>query len=110
MMRTFGALRVTDRNQRLLQQLLQVRLPDVDDVIHIRGPTEERMAALPATRTRCPQRPLRAALEYAVLKILAEQSKLPELIGDVLPDVGNDAIRADDDFFPIFFVFDQRLF
>src|SRR4051812_45013740 len=100
MMRTLRALGMPDGDERLLQQLLQVRLADVDDVVDVRGAAKLRMPALAAIRARRPQRPSRQRLvaEHAIVKVLPEETELPELIRDVLADVGDDAIRADDDF------------
>ena len=42
--------------------------------------------------------PFGIALPEAVIKVLAEQAELPELIGDVLADVSDRAVRAHDDF------------
>ena len=53
-MRAVGALRVAHGNQRLLQQLLQIRLPHVDDVVDVRRAAEERMIVLALDRTWWP--------------------------------------------------------
>src|SRR6188474_2822216 len=40
--------------------------------------------------------------EWLVMKVSAEQAKLPELIGDVFADVGHRSVGTDDDLFPLF--------
>src|SRR5437016_3469056 len=94
---------MADVNQRLLEQLLQVRLPDVDDVVDVRSAAEIRMIALAAFGARRPQRSRRQRLlaEDVVVKVLAEQPELPELIRDVLANVGDDAVGPDDDLFAL---------
>ena len=58
--RPFGLLRVAQRPQRLLEELLQVRLPNVDDVVG-RGRMSERQdgrlrpESPTSTRARCRQ-------------------------------------------------------
>ena len=49
-----------------------------------------------------PQRPSRPAREHAVVEILPEQPQLPELVGDVLADVGDRAVRSHDDLLALF--------
>src|SRR5437867_5737837 len=104
-MRPLGPFRMADGHERLLQQLLQIRLPDVDDVVDVRRAAEHRMVAFAACRARRPQRSLWAILEDAIVEILSKQSKLPELVRDVLADVRDDAVRTHDDFFTLFAVF-----
>ena len=43
--RALGALGMADVDQRLLQQLLQVRLPHVDHVVDVGGAAKQRMVA-----------------------------------------------------------------
>src|SRR5262245_32558636 len=47
--------------------------------------------------------------EPAIVKILAEQPELPELVGDVLPDVRDHSVGSDDDFLPTFSLCALRL-
>src|SRR5580698_2326798 len=55
-------------------------------------------ARLGRTRGGRPQRAaIRLLREQTIVEVLAEQPELPELVGDVLPDVGHDTIRPDDD-------------
>src|SRR5262249_25595040 len=108
MMRAFCAFRVADRDQRLLQQFLEVRLSNVDHVVNVRRPTEGGMAAFPTGRARCPQRSLRSLTEDPVVEVSAEQPELPELIRDVFPDVSHDAVRPDDDLFALVLVLRVR--
>ncbi len=62
-MRSVRGLRMTNGQERLLQQLLQVGLPDIDDVVDIRGAAERRVIGS-AVRIACgPQRSLRPRLE-----------------------------------------------
>ena len=53
-MRPLGALGMADGDQRLLQQLLQVRLPDVDDVVDVGRAAERRMVVLAVGRCTSP--------------------------------------------------------
>ena len=101
-MRSLRAFRMADRDERLLQQLLQIRLPHVDDVVDVRGAAEQRVVAFAAGRARRPERSVRPRREHAIVEILPEQPELPELVGDVLADVGDDAVRSDDDLLALF--------
>ena len=44
--------------------------------------------------------------EAAIEKVAAKKAELPELVGDVFADVGDDAVRSDDDFFALLTVVD----
>ena len=92
--------READRRKRLLQQLLQIRLPRVDDVVDGRGAPERRRAARAAAGIDVVAHSgrHRGALEDAVVEVPAEQAELPELIRDVLADVGDRAVGSHDHF------------
>ena len=101
--RPLGLLGVAERPQRLLQQLLQIRLPDVDDVVGRRRAAERRMRRVAGRFGRRPQHAaIRTRAELAVVEIAAEQPELPELVRDVLADVGDGAVRSDDDLLALF--------
>ena len=100
MNRSLGLPRVAHRRERLLQQLLQVRLADVDDVVGRAGAAEGRMRrrvvrGLPTSSPRAAGR--RRAWQRAGNEVPAEQAELPELVRDVFADVGDGAVRAHDD-------------
>ena len=65
MRRPFGLLCVSQRPQRLLQQLLQIRLPHVDHVVSRRarpnGGCDVSPGSPPSTTTRCHSAALRTA-------------------------------------------------
>ena len=45
------------------------------------------------------QRVVRVLVEFDVAEVFAgEETELPEVVGDVLADIGDGAVRADDDF------------
>src|SRR5262245_54159487 len=104
MMRSLRPFRVTDSNQRLLEQLLKIRLPNVNDVVDVRRATVRRVVGHAVRAARRPEWTLRPLGEHAILKVAAEQSEFPELIRDVLADIGDDAVRANDDFLTLFLV------
>ena len=41
-------------------------------------------------------RPPACAGNFLIMEVAAEQAELPELVRDVLPDIGDDAVRAHD--------------
>ena len=90
--RAVGLREVAERLEPGADDLLQVALADVDDVEHPPGVAEQRMP-LDAVLGGLPD-PL--LLPEAVAEVAAEQAELPELVGDVLADVGHRAVRADD--------------
>ena len=73
--------------------LLQVALAGVDDVDHPLGAAEGRVLVGAARGVGLPD-PL--LLPEAVAEVAAEQAELPELVGDVLADVGDGAVGAHD--------------
>src|SRR3989454_10727917 len=86
--------------KRLAEQGLQIHLPRVDDVVNAARVPEGRRRRIALMRCRGPQRmPARLLSEEAVPEIASEQAEFPELVGDVFADVGDDAVRSDDDFF-----------
>ena len=50
------------------------------------------VAGLAASRARGPERAVRPGREDAIVEIATEQAELPELVGDVLADVGHDSV------------------
>src|SRR5574342_120829 len=100
-MRALGALRMSNGDERLLEQLLQIGLPHVDDVVDVRRAAEWRMLAHPVLTDRGPERSVSTIRKHPVLEVAPEQPELPELIRDVLADIGDHAIRTDDDLLPL---------
>src|SRR5262245_2967818 len=96
-MGALGSLRMSNSNQRLLEQLLKIRLSDVDDVVDVCRSAVAWMIRETILAARRPQRTVGAFREDAVLEITAEQPELPELIRDVFADVGDDTVGPDDD-------------
>ena len=90
--RALGLGGVAERLQAGADDLLEVALADVDDVEHPPGAAEQRVP-LDAVAGGLPDPLLRPE---AVAEVAAEQAELPELVGDVLADVGHRAVRADD--------------
>src|SRR5580765_7871652 len=96
--RVLGFLRVSECPERLTEQRLEIRLTRVDDVEDPRRMTKWRCARLAAGRRGRPERATIGLLgKAAIVEVLAEESELPELVGDVLADVGDDAVGTDDD-------------
>ena len=99
-----GLALVSERFQAGADDALQVGLPRVDHVDHAGAPSEvgpRLPAAVAGIRFRRPGLPERTAAaastpEGGVLEVAAEQAELPELVGDVLADVGHRAVGADD--------------
>jgi hypothetical protein len=83
--RPLGAFRIPDGDERLLQQLLEVRLADVDHVVDVRRAAEGRMRGGALRAARGPQRTARAIDERPVVKVAPEQPQLPELVAMSLP-------------------------
>ncbi len=100
-MRPLRPLHMTDRKQRLLQQLLQICLPHIDHVVDVGRAPEKRMILLTVVGAGRPQRPSWPRREHAILEVAAEQSQLPELIGDVLADIRHHAVGTDDHLFAL---------
>ena len=97
--RPLGLFGVAERPQRLLQQLLQIRLPYVDDVVGRRRAAERRMRCVSGVSDVDHNTlPFGRDAELAVMEIAPEQPELPELVRDVLADVGDGAVRPDDHF------------
>ncbi len=68
---------MADRGQRLLEELLKIRLAHVDDVVRRRGSAKLRMRGLGHGRVagRRPQiRAVHAPGELAIREVLAEQA------------------------------------
>ena len=62
--------------------------------------SEGRRRRVALVRGRGPQRtPARLLSDEEVPEVAPEQAEFPELVGDVFPDVGDDAVRSDDDLF-----------
>src|SRR5262245_50956094 len=101
MVRSLCTLRVPDGYQCLLEQLLKVRLSNVDHVVHVRRTAVARVVGKAICAGGRPQRTIRSFREDTILKITSQQPELPELIGDVLADVSDDPIGPYDDFFSL---------
>ena len=98
MVRPFRGLGMAGGHERLLQQLLKMRLPDIDDVVDVGSAAERRMVVFAVSGAGGPERAVRPICKHAVVKVAAEQTELPELIGDVLADICHDAVGSHDDF------------
>src|SRR4029453_6193664 len=71
-------------------------------VIHVRGPAIVRMVRDAVRAARRPERTIDALGEDAIVKIATEQPQLPELVCDVLTDVGDNPVGANDHLLPFF--------
>ena len=111
--RAVGPLGEAGAPDRLLDDLLRVRLPHVDDVDDARRrspnrPSRRRVGPLGVVARPVEGRhavggdELRVAERrdvrgHLVLEVDPEDAELPELVGDVLAGVGDGAVRADED-------------
>src|SRR5579883_1343232 len=87
---------VTESKESLNDDILQIRLPDIDDVVHRMTAAERRMILAAAGRYRRPD--IGRGIEQFVLKVLVQQADFPELIRYVFADIRHRTIRTDDDF------------
>ena len=78
--------------------VLQVRLARVDHVVHARPVPELVLAGVGSVRAHPEHAPVGVSRQRPVVKVLAQQTELPELIGDVLAHVSHRAIGAHDHF------------
>src|SRR5579884_621617 len=91
-----GLLGVSQSAQRLNHIRLRVRLPRINYVVN--GLCSAKVWVIRLTRlSRNPAGVVRIFEEFAVSEIPSQQAKLPEMVGDVLADVGYCSVRADDD-------------
>ncbi len=77
--------------------VLQVRLARVDDVVDARAVAELLTGGGLLAGGDPQDASVRIAHQWTVVEILAEQAELPELVGDVLADVGHRAVGTHDD-------------
>ena len=93
-----GLLRIAQRLQSCHHYVLQIRLPDVDDIVNARAVAKRRGRAAGGRRIgRDPQlAAIGIAHERAIVEILAQQAEFPELIGDVLADISDRAVGTHD--------------
>src|SRR5690349_1886023 len=89
---------MSQRSERLREQRLQIHLPRVDHVVDAGGSAECGYAVrLARIGRRCPQLPTTGLhFELPVMEVAPEQAEFPELVGDVLSDIRDDAVRPDD--------------
>ncbi len=105
-----AACGVAETAQRFGDDVLHVRLARVDDVVNRNGGLGKmRSGRIALESGGGPNRfAFGSVWPFAVVEIFAEQAEFPELIGNVFADVGDGAVRADDDFvLSIFFVVDE---
>src|SRR4051812_23587213 len=101
--------RMAERAERLAQERLQVHLARVDHVVDAPRVSERRRSRIALTGRGRPQlasvrgvgfgsvRSRRTRrVEPAIAKVEAEETELPELVRQILADVGDDPVRADD--------------
>ena len=86
---------VSQAEESLTNDVLEIRLADVDDVIHGLPVTERRMNRFSGSRRRDPD--VSPAIQMTVVEVLIEESELPELVRDVLADVRDGSVGSDDD-------------
>ena len=98
MLQPIGLFGVAERAESLLDDLLRVRLARIDDVVHLMGVAEFRGARLVGCGIRHPSfMAVGMTVKLVVVKIAAEQTEFPKVVGDVLADVGDGAARSYDD-------------
>ena len=97
--RTRGLFLKTQRAQPGHNDVLQIRLPRIDHVIHDVGMPELRRARFALIGRAGPQRvAVWIPVESQVSEIAAQQSEFPKLIGDVFAHIGDRAVGAHDHF------------
>src|SRR5215510_5171880 len=105
MRRSLCLVVVAERTERLLEQLLQVRLANIDHVVCGRGASKMRRRALGGLGRRGPERgSIELPAEASIEEVATQETEFPELIGDVLADVRDGTVRADDHLLAIFIV------
>ena len=87
---------IAEAEQSLLDDVLQVRLADIDDVVHGLAAAKGRVILTAAGRCRHPN--IMGIIKNFIFEILVEQSYFPELVGNVFADVRHRAIGSDNDF------------
>ena len=92
-----GLIGVSHAAQGLDDVGLRVRLARIDDVVDGRGAAEVRMVRLALFR-RNPALVIGISEEGLVAEVLAEQAELPKVVGDVFADVGDGAVRTNNNF------------
>ena len=87
----------TQRLQGGPHHILEVRLPDIDDVVNLVRTAKRGSIGRSAIGHRHPSAFRRRDLGRPVSEVLArEQSELPQLVGNVLADIGDGSVRAHD--------------
>ena len=93
-----GGLGEAHAAQRGDDVVLRVVLAGVDDVVDGVGVAEGGAAGIAGAGGRDPAGVRRIVVELFVAEVLAgQQAELPEVVGDVLADIGDGAVGADDD-------------
>ena len=92
-----GLLGETELAQAGHDDVLEIALARIDDVVDARGVAERGPARRLGLGGRDPDHVPAVFLPGPVVEILPQQAELPELVGDVLADVGDGAVRAHDD-------------
>src|SRR5262249_46599427 len=99
MLQAAGLLRVSERVQAGYDYLLGINLARIDHGEDIVGVAERGRAGIVAVTGGNPGFvAIGMGVKTAVVKIAAEQSEFPEVVGDVFSDVGDGAVGAYDDF------------
>ena len=94
---------MSERTKRLTEKSLQIHLPRINYVIDPFRATKRRRIAFTIRGRRGPQFDAIGLMgKTPIVEIAPEQSKLPKLVRNVFPDVGDDAVGSDDDLFARF--------
>src|SRR5271157_2586808 len=89
-------LRIAEQPDGLDDGVLRIALPRVDHVVDGCHAAKMRMVSL-AVLGRDPHiMPVGIAIEPAIAEVAPEEAELPQVVGDVLADIANRAIRAHD--------------
>src|SRR5215469_8404109 len=87
---------VSESDQALNDDVLQIGLPDINYVIDGVAAAKIRVIASAAGGHRGPD--VARFIEHFILEVLIEKSDFPQLVGDVFSDIRNRAVRSDNNF------------
>ncbi len=92
-----GLLGVSQQPNRLDHGILRIGLPRVDHVIDRRHVAEVRMVGLALLGRNPDFMMIGIAIEAAIAEVAPQQTKLPQVIRDVLANIADRPIGAHDD-------------
>src|SRR5438105_15588109 len=98
-------LGVSQRAQSFNYVVLRIRLARIDHVIDFVHAAKVRMIALAALSRDPALVTIRIEIEAPISKVPAEQSTLPQMVGNVFADVSNRAVGAHNHLIVFFYLF-----